>query len=68
MMSMSGEGEAGEGEGEEQRVVTVRGELTSRPVKLLRLSSTVFARSWWSHWLLEHCWTPRLGMGKSGQL
>ena len=68
MMSMSGDGGAGEGEGEEQRVVTVRGELTSRPVKLLRLSSTASARSWSVHWSLEHWFTPRLGMGKSGQL
>ena len=67
MMSMSGDGGAGEGEGEEQRVVTVRGELTSRPVKLLRLSSTASARSWSVHWSLEHWFTPRLGMGKSGQ-
>ena len=68
MMSMSGVGEAWEGEGEEQRVVTVRVELTSPTVKLLRLSSTACSRRWWEHWLLEHWSTPRLGMGKSGQL
>ena len=68
MMSMSGVGEAWEGEGEEQRVVTVRVELTSPTVKLLRLSSTACCRRWWEHWLLEHWSTPRLGMGKSGQL